>query len=170
MKLFCTILLISLFLIFGNSPTSSNIRIENNQNEYNYQIQSDNYHKNIKYLEPPKKQTNITQNNGLVCVRVDANIIREELTVQAINNGYNGEMLEKLYFIASKESSLNNCAKNPTSTAFGIFQFLDQTWKGYGCAKTTDYKEQIRCGLRYIQIRYKGIDNAYNFWVKNKWY
>jgi len=34
--------------------------------------------------------------------------------------------------LARRESGLNPAARNPGSSAGGLFQFLDGTWKGYG--------------------------------------
>jgi hypothetical protein len=119
---------------------------------------------------PPEPKP-ITKNADVVsCVRVDSGVIREELIHQARTLGYNDEQIGQLFYIVGRESGMNNCAQNPTSTAFGIFQFLDSTWRGYGCVKTADYAEQIRCGLKYIEIRYQGVSSAYHFWLAHKWY
>ena len=49
--------------------------------------------------------------------------------------------------LISRESGWNTNAQNPTSTAFGLHQFLNGTWQGGECIKTTDYKVQIDCGI-----------------------
>ncbi|MCT7369465.1 aggregation-promoting factor C-terminal-like domain-containing protein [Mycolicibacterium llatzerense] len=51
------------------------------------------------------------------------------------------------------EAGYNNTAKNPSSTAYGMGQFLDSTWAGYG-SKTSDPETQIRYMLAYIKDRY----------------
>lgn len=56
--------------------------------------------------------------------------------------------------IIMMESGFNNTAQNPTSSAYGIFQFLDSTWGGYGVAKTSDPMLQSEAGARYIKARY----------------
>jgi len=53
-----------------------------------------------------------------------------------------------------RESGWNPDAQNPTSTAYGIPQFLDSTWAGTGIAKTSDPYLQIKAGLIYIESRY----------------
>ncbi|MCW2973890.1 MAG: tmp [Thermoleophilia bacterium] len=70
------------------------------------------------------------------------------------------------------ESSFNPKAQNPTSTAYGLFQFLDQTWKGVGCTKTADAYQQSVCGLRYVQRRYGTPEKAWAFWQAQSphWY
>jgi len=51
------------------------------------------------------------------------------------------------------ESGYRANAQNPTSTAYGIGQFLDSTWKSYG-PKTADPKLQEKYMLEYIHDRY----------------
>lgn len=53
-----------------------------------------------------------------------------------------------------QESGFNNVAQNPTSTAYGMFQFLNSTWAGYGIPKTSDPQLQAVAGGRYIKARY----------------
>lgn len=64
----------------------------------------------------------------------------------------------------------NPMADNPTSTAFGIAQFLDGTWGGTGIAKTTNGFQQIDAGLIYLQNRYGSPSAALNFHLNNNWY
>ena len=63
-------------------------------------------------------------------------------------------------------------AQNKTSTAYGIFQFLDGTWAGKPYSKTSDPYKQFVNGLIYIKNRYKTPERAYQFWVGNSphWY
>lgn len=72
--------------------------------------------------------------------------------------------------LVEKESSFNHLAQNPTSTAFGWFQFLDSTWQAYGCEKTTDPEKQIECGFRYIEKRYGMPSEALAFHQLHNWY
>lgn len=59
-----------------------------------------------------------------------------------------------LDYLMMRESGYNNLAQNPTSTAFGMFQFLNSTWGGYGIPKTSDPAQQAVAGGRYIKARY----------------
>lgn len=45
----------------------------------------------------------------------------------------------------------NADAKNPVSTAHGLFQILDKTWKGQGGGNRNDVNEQIKQGLKHIR-------------------
>lgn len=75
-----------------------------------------------------------------------------------------------LAYIKHKESSGNPEAQNPTSSAYGLYGFLDSTWATVGCVKTSDPIEQERCAILYMEQRYGGIEGAYRFHVQNGWY
>lgn len=72
--------------------------------------------------------------------------------------------------LVSHESSWRPTAQNPTSSAYGLFQFLDSTWGGTGIGKTSDPTRQTIAGLRYIKSRYGTPLAAWNFWQRNRWY
>jgi hypothetical protein len=54
----------------------------------------------------------------------------------------------------TQESQWDATAQSSESTAYGIAQFIDQTWTQTGIAKTDDPKKQIEAGLIYIEQRY----------------
>jgi hypothetical protein len=68
------------------------------------------------------------------------------------------------------ESGWNPTAQNVDSTAYGIAQFLDQTWTLMGVAKTSDPDQQIDAGLAYIAKRYGTPCDAWTFWQDHHWY
>ncbi|NUF61541.1 lytic transglycosylase domain-containing protein [Acinetobacter bereziniae] len=45
----------------------------------------------------------------------------------------------------------SSTAKNPDSSAHGVFQLLDDTWKGQGGGNRNDVNEQIKQGLKHIK-------------------
>jgi len=51
------------------------------------------------------------------------------------------------------EAGYNQNAQNPTSTAYGMGQFLDSTWAPYG-PKTSDPRKQLLYMMEYIRDRY----------------
>ena len=52
-------------------------------------------------------------------------------------------------------------AKNPKSTATGIFQILLGTWEDSGCTGSrTDFEDNIRCGYRVLARQGLGAWNA----------
>jgi hypothetical protein len=83
--------------------------------------------------------------------------------------GDSGEFscLENLW---GKESGWNPNAQNPSSTAYGIPQFLDSTWAGTGIAKTSDGYRQIDAGLIYITNRYSSPCGAWSHSRSSGWY
>lgn len=70
----------------------------------------------------------------------------------------------------SSESGFNPLAHNKSSGAYGIAQFMPQTWGNYKLAKTSVPSLQIQYGLHYIDKRYGSACNAWNFWQKHYWY
>lgn len=88
----------------------------------------------------------------------------------APNYGWDANQLAAWYRLGMKESGWRNTAQNPTSTAYGIGQFLDSTWKGYGIAKTSDPALQVEAMARYIKARYGTPANALAFHNSHNWY
>lgn len=62
------------------------------------------------------------------------------------------------------ESGWRNTAQNPTSTAYGIGQFLNSTWATVGGTKTSDPALQVKYMLDYIRSVYGDPGNAYRTW------
>jgi hypothetical protein len=75
--------------------------------------------------------------------------------------------LENLW---GKESRWNPNAQNPSSTAYGIPQFLNSTWAGTGIAKTSDGYRQIDAGLIYIENRFGSPCAAWSHSQSKGWY
>lgn len=86
------------------------------------------------------------------------------------NFGWGANELSAWYTLGMKESGWRNTAQNPTSTAFGIGQFLNSTWAGVGIAKTSDPALQVEAMARYIKNRYGSPSKALAFHLKNNWY
>lgn len=76
-----------------------------------------------------------------------------------------GSQWGSLYQLIMGESGFNNLAQNPTSSAYGMFQFLNGTWKTVGGSKTADPYLQTKYGLDYIARSYGGPNNAYGKWL-----
>lgn len=86
------------------------------------------------------------------------------------NYGWDQNQLAAWYRLGMKESGWNNNAQNPTSTAYGIGQFLNSTWAGYGIPKTSDPRLQVEAMARYIKARYGNPANALAFHNAHNWY
>lgn len=84
--------------------------------------------------------------------------------------GWDAKELQAWYTLGMKESGWNNIAQNPTSTAYGIGQFLDSTWKGVGGTKTSDPRLQVQYMAQYIKNRYGSPSAALAFHNAHNWY
>ncbi|MGG3282732.1 transglycosylase SLT domain-containing protein [Paenibacillus solani] len=86
--------------------------------------------------------------------------------------GLPNSWLQPTLELIARESSFNPAAKNPKSSAAGLFQFLDMTRKDYGGSSVNwdDPYEQAVAGLKYIKNRYKDPVKALEHWDKKKWY
>jgi hypothetical protein len=90
-------------------------------------------------------------------MNVPASRAANEAAVQGVASGYgwgSGAQWSDLVAVIMRESGFNNVAQNPTSTAYGMFQFLNSTWGAYGVSKTSDPHLQAVAGLKYIASRY----------------
>jgi Transglycosylase SLT domain len=75
------------------------------------------------------------------------------------------------YFqIIDKESKWNPLAQNPTSTAFGIGQFINNTWEVVDSEKTSNPYYQIDAMIKYVKLIYGDGCNAWDFKNKRGWY
>lgn len=79
---------------------------------------------------------------------------RQAAKTLADSRGWTGRQWDALNRLVMSESGWDNTAQNPHSTAYGIFQFLDSTWRSTGYRKTSDPRVQILAGFKYIADRY----------------
>lgn len=86
--------------------------------------------------------------------------------------GWTGAQWQALYNLVMGESGWRPTAQNPTSSAYGLFQFLDSTWASVGFRKTSDVQTQIAAGLAYIKRVYGSPLAAYSAWLSRSphWY
>lgn len=99
-----------------------------------------------------------------------ADVVTEMQRQAGLRGWGTGAQWAALSWIIDRESSWNPNAQNPTSTAYGLFQFLDSTWAGTGIPKTSNFVQQIIAGLRYIASRYGTPLGAQSFWQANGYY
>lgn len=73
--------------------------------------------------------------------------------------------------LVEKESNWNPNAINKSSGAAGLFQALPASkMASEGSDYMTNYKTQVKWGLKYIKNRYGTPSNAWAFWQQHKWY
>lgn len=71
------------------------------------------------------------------------------------------------------EAGWSATAQNPSSTAYGLGQFLDSTWAAVGGQKTSDPKMQLQYMYQYLKQRYHGSPaEAWRMWQSRSphWY
>lgn len=97
---------------------------------------------------------------------------RGAITQALKSKGKPESWLQPLEELVARESSFNHKAKNPKSSARGLFQFLDSTRKNYGGSNVNwnDPYQQSVAGIQYVIDRYGSPEKALAFWDKNHWY
>jgi hypothetical protein len=124
-----------------------------------------------KALDWVKQQVGGLFGSGDTGVAGGGGAVRKIVQAVARTFGFgSGKQWAALTQLISHESSWNPRAQNPTSSAYGLFQFLDSTWAGTGINKTSDPRLQTIAGLRYIRSRYNTPAGAWAFWQRNHWY
>ena len=93
-----------------------------------------------------------------------------EYAVKVEGLKWDGLEVEAMARICWLESRYDPTLQNPRSTAFGMYQFLDSTWRGTKVKKTTDPLLQTIAGARYIKARYGTPRKALDFWDENHYY
>lgn len=77
-------------------------------------------------------------------------------------------------WIIAHESGGNPTARNPSSTASGLYQMINGTWKAYGGSTPTaaqaSVAEQNAVADRYVAARYGSWENAQAFWQTHHYY
>lgn len=73
-------------------------------------------------------------------------------------------------WIVGKESTWNPTARNPSSGAFGLFQFLGGTKQQYLPDENTNPAVQGAAGAKYIKDRYGDPLKARAWWESHGWY
>lgn len=72
--------------------------------------------------------------------------------------------------ISWHESRWTPTAQNKRSSAYGLYQFKNQTWGSTGIRKTSDPLLQTRAALRYMLRRYRTPSRASSFRDRKGWY
>lgn len=97
-----------------------------------------------------------------VLKQVDAKKLAKELLTKTEYN-----CLAKLL---GKESAWKASAKNPSSSAKGIGQLIDATYRNLGMKHSQASVPQLVATLAYIHRRHKTPCNAWSFFKRENWY
>lgn len=115
------------------------------------------------------RETETVVPNAPAGISANAETVR---TVFATIYGWAGAQWDAAFRLLMGESGFNNTAQNPTSSAYGMFQFLDATWGAQGGSKTSDPRQQAILGGRYIKAAYGSPIAALAAWLARSphWY
>jgi len=72
--------------------------------------------------------------------------------------------------LLGKESAWKSSAKNPTSSAKGIGQLLDATYRNLGMKHSEASVPQLVATLAYIHRRHQTPCSAWQHFVRHRWY
>jgi hypothetical protein len=119
--------------------------------------------------------------NGLVYRTQPANVIRVQDAIVLddqtkvglfVNELMNQRQASCLLWIFNKESHINPNAKNPSSSARGIGQLLETTYRNIGLKHSADPLAQVVASIAYISRHYgsDGACAAKSFWQKHSYY
>jgi hypothetical protein len=105
-------------------------------------------------------------------------VVDQVRSVAAARGWGSGPQWDALDWIVRKESAWNPSAKNPKSTASGLFQMIDGTWRAYrppngapyATARQAPPSIQAMAGMNYFGGRYGSPAGAKAFWQRNGWY
>ena len=130
--------------------------------------------KAVEYLKPLAQKMSISSGStaSAWAGAPDASVVEKVKAAMKPYGWDTGPEWEALNQLIGHESSWNPTAKNPSSTAYGLFQFLDTTWATVGGQMTSDPYQQAVYGGRYIKNRYQTPSGAWSFWQAQSphWY
>ena len=124
----------------------------------------------VLVLKTPTEQQLVSPPNGKVIAYYQNDYQR--FAIEELAKRDNIEQYPCLYELWTKESNWRPKAKNKESTAMGIPQLLNSTWKNIGLKPTWDGYKQVSAGLKYLDHRYgkKGVCRAYAHHLAKGWY
>ena len=112
-------------------------------------------------------------NNGSVDTSDVSGAVADQVETVFARHGFTGADWEAAKWIIGKESGWNPTATNPSSGAYGLFQFNPMggnTLASYLPDRNPDPAVQADAGARYIKDRYGSPSAAKAFWERNGWY
>ena len=122
-----------------------------------------------KYVSTEK--TIIKKQEKIQSAAIPKNVYQEYAYSLFTQYGWSDNDFQCLVKLWEKESKWNPNAKNKSSGAYGIPQALPGSkMVSEGADWRTNYKTQIRWGLKYIKQRYGTPTAAWNSFLKKGWY
>lgn len=112
-------------------------------------------------------------NAGSVDVSDISGPVVDQVEAVFARHGFTGQQWEDAKWIIQQESNWNPTAVNPSSGAYGLFQFNPMggnTLGAYLPDRNPDPAVQADAGARYMKDRYGDPTAARRFWEANQWY
>ena len=107
----------------------------------------------------------------VVTVTEAVNLSQDQRISLFINELLDAKSAKCLKNILMVESHMNPKAKNPTSSAKGVGQLLDSTYRNIGLRHSADPLAQVIATIAYISRHYGGgTCSAWRFHQKHNWY
>lgn len=78
--------------------------------------------------------------------------------------GWTGGEWDALSSLINAESGWDPNVSNPSSSAYGLGQFLDSTYENYGITHDSPIKQQAGALLQYVSDRYGDPTTAWSGW------
>lgn len=97
------------------------------------------------FLQPDVEVAEEKQN--IPIVEITAKTLEKFIADYAIEKEVDPDLILR---IAKCESGLNPKAKNPNSTASGVFQFINSTWNHYCKGDVFNAKDNVTCAVDLI--------------------
>lgn len=109
---------------------------------------------------------------------LSGNTVAQEVQEVFARYGYTGAQWDAAAWVISHESGFNPSAQNPSSSASGLGQFIDGTWRAYRPAAAAGYAHmkdapvgmQADATARYMRDRYGSPIGAKSFWQTHHYY
>lgn len=111
--------------------------------------------------------------SGSVDISDVSGAVAKQVETVFARHGFTGADWEAAKWIIGKESGWSPTATNPSSGAYGLFQFNPMggnTLAAYLPDRNPDPAVQADAGARYIKDRYGSPTAAKAFWERNGWY
>ena len=116
----------------------------------------------------PKAQ--VSQPIHVVTVTEAVTLTEQQQINLFINELMDTKSAKCLKNILMAESHMNPKAKNPTSSAKGVGQLLDSTYRNIGLKHSADPLAQVIATIAYISRHFGSTCAAWRFHQKNNWY
>ncbi|WP_151838160.1 MULTISPECIES: transglycosylase SLT domain-containing protein [unclassified Acinetobacter] len=131
--------------------TTSSVIPANDIQKNNHLVNLDNAVDNIKSGRPVNVTREVKGEERKKPLDIASSALPSNAKKIALRASQDGVDPTVALTISQLESNFSHTAQNSKSTAYGLFQPLDKTWKNLGGGDKNNVEEQIRIGLKHIK-------------------